>query len=90
MHQRNLLGELVGHRRAIGLVVGGQIVAERPARQIERRGDELRLMLLQQLAQHRHEDVDGVGGLPCALRSSVPSACGSARDTRGTSASCRR
>ena len=41
VHHRNLLGELVGHRRAVGLVVGDEIVAERAARQIERRGDVL-------------------------------------------------
>ena len=58
---RDLLGELVGHRRAVRLVVGDQVVAERAPRQIERRRDVLRLLLVEQLAQHRHEDVDGVG-----------------------------
>ena len=62
VHEGNLLGELVRHRRAVGLVVGGEVVAERPARQIERRGDVFGTVFLQQLAQHRHEDVDGVGG----------------------------
>ena len=61
VHHRNLFGELVGHRRAIGLVVGREIVAKRSAGQIERGRDVLRLVLVEQLAEHRHEDVDGVG-----------------------------
>ena len=61
VHHRNLLRELVRHRRAVRLVVGDEIVAEGAARQIERRGDELRLVLVEQLAEHRDEDVDGVG-----------------------------
>ena len=63
VHPRDLLGEIRRHRRAIGLVVGDQIVAERAPGQVERRADELRLMILNQLAQHVHEDVDGVRGL---------------------------
>ena len=59
----DLLGEIRRHRRAVGLVVGDELVAERRSRQIERGGDELRMMVLDQLAQHRHEDVDGVRGL---------------------------
>ena len=66
VHHRNLPGQLVRHRRAVGLVVGDQVVAEGPARQIERRGDVLRLVLPQQHPEHRDEDVDRVGGL--ALR----------------------
>ena len=61
VHHRDLLGELVRHRRAVGLVVGREVVAKRPAGQIERRRDVLRLVLVEQLAEHRHEDVDGVG-----------------------------
>jgi hypothetical protein len=35
VHHRNLDGELVGHRRAVGLVVRDEVVAERAARKIE-------------------------------------------------------
>ena len=66
VHHRYLARQLVGHRGAVGLVVGHEIVAERPARQVERRGDEFRFVLPQEHPEHRHEDVDGVGGL--ALR----------------------
>ena len=52
VHHRNLLGELVGHRRAVRLVIGDEIVAEGASRQIERRRDVLRLVLGQQLPQH--------------------------------------
>ena len=57
---RNLLGEIGRHRRAIGLVVGDQVVAEGAAGEIERGADVLRLMILNQLPQHVHEDVDRV------------------------------
>ena len=73
VHHRDLLGELVRHRRAVRFVVGDEVVAERAARQIERRRDVFRLVLVEQLAEHRDEDVDRVGGRPCALRSSPPS-----------------
>ena len=91
VHHRDLHRELVGHRRAVGFVVGDQVVAEGAAGQIERRGDVLRLVLVEQLPQHRDEDVDRVGGLAparCAAGRRRP--CGPAHDTRGTSASCRR
>ena len=42
-HQWHLLGQVGRHRRAVRLVVGGEVVAKRRAGQIERRGDELRL-----------------------------------------------
>src|SRR6185295_9507280 len=47
---------------AVRFVVGDEIVAKRAARQIEGRGDVFRLVLVQQLAEHRDEDVDRVGG----------------------------
>src|SRR6185436_8711445 len=56
--------ELVRHRRAVGFVVGDQVVAEGAAGQIERRRDELRLVLVEQLAKHRDEDVHRVGRRP--------------------------
>ena len=76
MHHRDLDGELIGHRRAIGLVIPGQIVTERAAGQIERRRDVLRLVLVEQLAQHRDEDVHGIGRLP--LRVAEQTAVGGA------------
>ena len=61
MHERDLLGEIVGHRRAVGLVVGGERGPEGRAGQIERAGDELGPLVGHELAQHRDEAVDGVG-----------------------------
>ena len=87
VHPVDLLGQVVGHRRAVGLVVGDDLVAERRAGQVERRGDVGRLVVGDQLAQHRHEDVDRVRGL------ALPGSTGRGRGTRGrrgTSASCRR
>jgi hypothetical protein len=63
VHQRDLLREIAGHRRAVGLVVGDDVVAEGRAGEIEGGGDVLRLMIVDQLAQHRHEAIDGVGGV---------------------------
>ena len=50
-----------------------------------------RLVLVEQLAQHRDEDVDGVGR-PSLRVAQQPAFGGADRrvDTRGTSASCRR
>ena len=42
VHHRNLFGELVGHRRAVGFVVGREIVAECSSGQIERGRDVFR------------------------------------------------
>jgi hypothetical protein len=61
VHHRDLFGELVGHRRATRFVVRDEIVAEGAAGQIERSGDVFRLVLAEQLSEHRHEDVHGVG-----------------------------
>jgi hypothetical protein len=61
VHHRDLLRQLARHRRAVGFVVVDEIVAEGAAGKIERRGDELRLVLVEQLAQHVDEDVDRVG-----------------------------
>ena len=60
VHPRNLLGEIRRHRRAVGLVVGRHFRSEGGTRQIERGGDELRVVVLNQLPQHGDEDVDGV------------------------------
>ena len=64
VHPRNLLGQIRGHGRAVGLVVGGQLVAEGCRLQVERGGDVGRPVVGQQLAQHRDEAVDRVGRAP--------------------------
>ena len=61
VHDGNLHSELVGHRRAIGFVVLHEIVAERPAGEVEGSGDVFRFVVGDQLPEHRDEDVDGVG-----------------------------
>ena len=84
-------GQLVGHRLAVRFVVGGEIVAEGASGQIERRGDELRRVILEQLAQHRDEDVDRVGRKSLSVAQQRAFSGADRRvDTRGTSASCRR
>ncbi len=60
---RHLFGEVAGHGSPIGLVVGGDVRAEGLPAQVERREDVLRLMVREQLAEHRDEAVGGVGGL---------------------------
>ena len=62
MDPRNLLGEIGRHGRAVGFVVGGELGAERRTGEIERRRDELRPLVVEQLAEHRDEPVHGVGG----------------------------
>ena len=84
-HERHLLGEVGRHRRAVRLVVGGELVAERRAGQIERRGDVLRLMIGDELAQHRREAVAPRWWICRRVRSVRES-----RGRRDTSASCRR
>ena len=61
VNHRNLHGQLVGHRRAEGLVVRHDVIAKGPAGQIERGRDVRRLVVRYELPQHRHEDVDRVG-----------------------------
>ena len=64
----DLLSEIVGHRDAIGFVVRRDLVAEGRAGQVERGGEICRLVVGDELAQHRHEDVDGVCGLSFLIR----------------------
>ena len=66
----DLFGEVVRHRRAVRLVVGGQGVAEGRPGEVERAGDQLGPLVGDQLAQHRDEAVDGVGGP--AIRAGQP------------------
>ena len=68
MHPVDLLGQIVGHRRAIGLVVGRDLVAEGRTCQIEGCGEIRRLVVGDELAQHRDEDVDRVRGLSFLVR----------------------
>jgi hypothetical protein len=61
VHPRDLLRQVGRHRRAVRLVVGGERRSERRAGEVERRGNERRVLIVDELAQHRHETVDGVG-----------------------------
>ena len=70
VHPGDLLAQIVGHRGAVGFVVGGQLRAERRGGEVERRGDVLGPMVREQLAEHGHEPVHGVGRL--AIRAGQP------------------
>jgi hypothetical protein len=72
VHPCNLLGQIVRHRRPVGFVVGDEVIAKRATRQIERRGDELRMMIVHQFPKHRHEDIDRVRGLAFLIRQAAP------------------
>jgi len=58
----HLDGEVVVHLRPVGLVLGVLLVAEGLPRGIEEDGHVLRLLVLDQLAQHGREAVGGVRG----------------------------
>ncbi len=62
--ERHLLDQVGRHRRPVGFVVFGEVVAERAAGQVEGGRDGVGLVVGQQLAQHRDETVDGVGRAP--------------------------
>ena len=68
----DLLDQIVGHLRAIGLVVGRDRISKGRAGQIERGGDERRVVVGEQFPQHRHEDVDRVRGLALLIRQPAP------------------
>ena len=57
-----VLGQIRRHRDPVRLVIRDQVVAERPARQVERRDDVVGGVVRQELPQHVHEPVDGVRG----------------------------
>src|SRR5262249_57815637 len=59
-------GQLVWHGCAVCLVVRRELITESAPGQVEGGRDVFRVVFLQQLAQHRDEDVDGIGRL--ALR----------------------
>ena len=64
VHERHLIDQVGRHRAARRLVVGGEVAAEGRTGEIERRGDELRLVVGDELRQHRDEAVDRVRDLP--------------------------
>ncbi len=57
----DLRHELVGHRRAVGLVVGVELVAERAARRVEDEPEVGRVLVFQELQQHVGHAVRRVG-----------------------------
>jgi hypothetical protein len=68
VHPVDLFGEIIRHRGAIGLVVGRDVVAERGPGEVERRGHVGRRVILDQLPQHGHEDVDRVRRMTFLVR----------------------
>jgi hypothetical protein len=56
----DLLDQIVWHLRAVGLVIGHDLVAERGAGQVERGSDMGRVVIGEELSQHRDKNVDGV------------------------------
>ena len=60
----DLLPQVVRHGRAMGLVVGVEIVAKGLARGVEDHRHQVRLVVLPQLAQHVDHAHQGAGGLP--------------------------
>ena len=62
----DLAAEVVRGRRAVRLVLGVALVAERVPRDVEAHREVGGLLVAQQVDQHRGEAVDRVGGLPGA------------------------
>ena len=62
----HLAAEVVGRGRAIGLVLGVALAAERGPRDVEAHREVGGLLVAQHVDQHRREAVDRVGGLPGA------------------------
>ncbi len=65
--QRDLALQVLRHRAAVRLVVLELVAAEGPP-PLERHPDQLRVLLAQELLEHGHEAVDGVGGLAAGVR----------------------
>ena len=83
----DLLDQVVRHPRTVGFVVGRDLVTECGPGQVEGGGDVRRVVIREQLSQHRDEDVHGV------RRAAPPGSTAHARgtrDRRGTSENCRR
>ncbi len=68
LEQGDLAGELARRRGAAGLVLGVLLGAEGLARDVERHGDVSRVLVTQDVDEHRREAVDGVGVLAGARR----------------------
>ncbi len=58
----DLAAQVVGHRRAVGLVFGVQVVAKRLARRVEDAGRVVRANLAAQRRHHVDHSADGAGG----------------------------
>ena len=69
-HVGQLHGEILGHRRALRLVLVKKLVAKRGFPRVEHHGEIIRRMLLRQLAQHVREQVGNLRGN--ALRAVQP------------------
>jgi hypothetical protein len=72
----NLGGQVRSHRNAVGLVPGIGVVAHGPFRAVPGDGEVIGSVLAQHLAQHRHEAVDGVGGLAGRCREALDGVVG--------------
>ena len=59
----DLRGQVRGHRDAVGFVIAVGLVAHGLLRPVPGDREQIRGVLPQHLSQHRHEPVDGVGGL---------------------------
>ncbi len=64
----DLRHEILGHRRAVGLVVGVLLGAHRLVGDVEGHADEVRRLVLQDLAQDLHEAEDRVGRQALGVR----------------------
>ena len=63
----DLRAQVVGHRRAVGLVLCVQVVAKRAPRGVEHDADQRRLILLEQLEQHVEDAEHGAGRLATGI-----------------------
>ena len=61
LDERQLLGQLLGHSFALGLVAVVHLVAEGRRLQVKGAGDGIGLDVAQQLVQNIHKAIDGVG-----------------------------
>ena len=64
VHPWHLLYQVGGHRRSIGLVVGRQLGTKRWPPEIEGRHDQVRRVVRDELAEHRHKSEYGICRLP--------------------------
>ncbi len=64
----DLRAQVVGHRRAVRLVLLEQLVTERPSRRVEDHGDEGGRLILEELVEHVQHAEHGAGGLAARCR----------------------